>query len=105
MGERCVPGRELVLVDNPVMRWCLANAVTEIDPAENKKPSKKKSNGRIDRVSATVTALARVLDRIGSQKSDVAIFSQPCCNNSSTCFQADFDRPLDLPDSGFQNRV
>lgn len=60
--EKIIIEGNLIHDSNPVMRWCIGNTVAEIDPAENKKPSKKKSNGRIDGVSAAVTALARVLD-------------------------------------------
>jgi hypothetical protein len=32
----------------PVLQWCVANTKTESDAAGNRKPSKKKSTGRID---------------------------------------------------------
>jgi phage terminase large subunit-like protein len=46
---------------NPVMRWCVSNAVADVDANGNVKPSKKRSHERIDGVSAMVTALARAL--------------------------------------------
>ncbi len=42
---------------HPVLRWCLSNCAVEIDPAENIKPSKKKSFERIDMVVATIMAI------------------------------------------------
>lgn len=53
----------LVHDGNPAMRWCVGNAIAEIDPDENKKSSKKKSTGRIDGVSATFTDLAGALEQ------------------------------------------
>lgn len=44
---------------HPVLRWCVANAVADVDGNGNVKPSKKRSHERIDGVSALVTALAR----------------------------------------------
>ncbi|MDC0325229.1 terminase large subunit [bacterium] len=54
--EKKIIDGNLVHDGNPAVCWCVGNAIAEIDPAENKKPSKKKSNGRPDGVSATVTA-------------------------------------------------
>ncbi len=47
--------------NNPVLRFCVANASTDSDPAGNIKPSKKKSVERIDGVVALVMALGRVI--------------------------------------------
>jgi len=41
---------------HPVLTWCAANAVTESDPAGNRKLSKIKATGRIDLVVAAVMA-------------------------------------------------
>lgn len=51
----------------PVLRWCVVNTVTEVDRNGALKPSKdpKRSHGRIDGVSALVTALARALVHAG----------------------------------------
>jgi phage terminase large subunit-like protein len=46
---------------HPILRWCVANAVADLDGNGNIKPSKKRSTERIDGVSALVTALARAL--------------------------------------------
>jgi phage terminase large subunit-like protein len=48
---------------HPILRWCVSNAVADIDGNGNLKPSKnpKKSKERIDGVSALVTGLARAL--------------------------------------------
>jgi phage terminase large subunit-like protein len=46
---------------HPVLRWCVSNAVVDMDGNGNTKPSKKRSHERIDGVSALVTALARAL--------------------------------------------
>jgi phage terminase large subunit-like protein len=48
---------------HPIMRWCVSNAVADIDGNDNRKPSKhpKRSYGRIDGVSALVTALAQAV--------------------------------------------
>ena len=43
---------------NPIFRWCNANLVVDKDARENIKPDKKKSNERIDAISALVTAIA-----------------------------------------------
>jgi phage terminase large subunit-like protein len=59
--ERLVLSGALRHDANPVMRWCIANAVADVDGNGNLKPSKKRSHERIDGVSALVTALARAL--------------------------------------------
>jgi len=48
---------------HPILRWCVSNCVADVDGNGNLKPSKnpKRSHGRIDGVSALVTALARAL--------------------------------------------
>ncbi len=47
--------------NNPVLRFCVANASTDTDAAGNIKPSKKKSVERIDGVVATVMGLSRCI--------------------------------------------
>jgi phage terminase large subunit-like protein len=44
---------------NPVLRWCVDNTVVDVDPAENMKPNKAKSRGRIDGVVALIMAVDR----------------------------------------------
>lgn len=45
----------------PVMAWQASNLVMKIDDAENMKPSKAKSTGRIDSMSALCSGLARAI--------------------------------------------
>jgi phage terminase large subunit-like protein len=54
--ERLMIDGKLRHFDNPVLNFCAANAVMEIDPAGNRKYSKKKATGRIDGLVATVMA-------------------------------------------------
>ncbi len=42
---------------NPILRWMVSNTAAVVDAAENIKPDKSKSSGRIDGVAALVTAL------------------------------------------------
>jgi len=44
---------------NPVFRWMCGNVVIDVDPAGNIKPTKKRSNGKIDGVVAAIMALDR----------------------------------------------
>ncbi len=48
---------------NPVLRWAASNVVVEMDAAGNIKPSKTKSDLRIDPVVALVIALSRAQNR------------------------------------------
>lgn len=43
---------------HPVLTWCAANAVTDIDPAGNRKLNKLRATGRIDLIVAAVMAYA-----------------------------------------------
>jgi phage terminase large subunit-like protein len=43
---------------NPVLRWMVGNAVAAKDSSDNRKPDRKRSQGKIDGVAATVNALA-----------------------------------------------
>lgn len=45
--------------NNPVLRFCAANAVVVKDPAGNVKPDKSSKNGKIDGIVASIMALAR----------------------------------------------
>lgn len=45
--------------NNPVLRFCAANAVVVKDPAGNIKPDKSSKNGKIDGIVASIMALAR----------------------------------------------
>ncbi len=44
---------------NPVLRWCVANAVVERDKAENLSFHKGRSTGRIDGAVAAAMAIGR----------------------------------------------
>ncbi len=46
---------------HPVLTWCAANAVTDIDPAGNRKLNKMRATGRIDMLLAAVMATARAM--------------------------------------------
>jgi len=41
---------------NPLLAWCISNAVAQVDGKENIYPTKRKSRGRIDPVVATIIA-------------------------------------------------
>jgi phage terminase large subunit-like protein len=59
--ERLVLQKQLRHGGNPVLGWNLANTQLEVDAAGNRKPSKGKSTGRIDGISALLTALSRCI--------------------------------------------
>jgi phage terminase large subunit-like protein len=59
MLEVLVAGRRLRHGGNQLLALCAANAVAEIDASGNIKPSKAKSTGRIDGITALVVMLAR----------------------------------------------
>lgn len=47
--------------NNPVMRFCVSNAVVTTDATGNIKPDKEKASGRIDGVVSTVMAMSRLI--------------------------------------------
>ncbi len=47
--------------NNPILRMCFANVVTEKDSAENEKFTKSKARGRIDGATACAEAIGRIL--------------------------------------------
>lgn len=51
---------------HPVLTWCAANAVTDIDPAGNRKLNKIKATGRIDLIVAAVMAYASAASDVSS---------------------------------------
>jgi len=59
--ERLVVSRQLRHGNNPILQWNATNTQLEIDAAGNKKPNKAKSTGRIDGISALLTALNRLI--------------------------------------------
>lgn len=56
--ETAILNRTLAHNGHPVLTWCAANAVTDSDPAGNRKLNKVKATGRIDLVVAAVMAFA-----------------------------------------------
>ena len=54
--ERLLIGGLLKHDRNPIMTWNATCAVAETDPAGNRKPTKARSNGRIDGLVAAVMA-------------------------------------------------
>ncbi len=60
--EKLLLGRTLDHGGHPVLAWCARNAAVETDAAENIKPSKKKSNERIDGIVAAVMALGASME-------------------------------------------
>lgn len=59
--ERLVYGKRFRHGGNPLLRWCANNTTLQIDGAENIKPDKKKSQGRIDPIVAICMALTRAM--------------------------------------------
>jgi phage terminase large subunit-like protein len=66
-----IAGKRVRHGGNPVMTWCVGNAVKKSDSNDNIAPDKKKAKDKIDGVSATVTALSRwvSVERPASTKS------------------------------------
>jgi phage terminase large subunit-like protein len=59
--EKLVIGRKLLHGGNPVLRWNAGNVAIQRDAAENIKPVKDKSTGRIDGIVATIMGLGRAV--------------------------------------------
>lgn len=59
--EASVVSRKVRHTGNPVLRFCVANAVVTTDPAGNIKPDKGKASDKIDGVVATVMGLSRAI--------------------------------------------
>jgi phage terminase large subunit-like protein len=59
--------RQLVHGGNPVLRWMAANVSVARDAADNIKPVKDKSTGRIDGIVATIMGLGRATALAGQQ--------------------------------------
>ena len=57
--ERAIIAGDVSCNRNPVMRWMVSNAKPDRDAADNVKPHKGKSTGRIDGVVATIMGIAR----------------------------------------------
>ena len=57
-GDHPILNRTVRHNGHPILTWCAANAVTDIDPAGNRKLNKVKATGRIDLIVAAVMAYA-----------------------------------------------
>lgn len=68
---RMILCRGIVHDGNPVLRWCIDNAVMIIDANENYRPAKDKSTGRIDLFIALVNAWVRALLKFEKTKESV----------------------------------
>jgi phage terminase large subunit-like protein len=60
--EQLLLDGELVHGNNPLLAWCVTNTTIVIDDAGNRKPSKRKSTGRIDGLVALAMAAGIVPD-------------------------------------------
>lgn len=72
--EALILGREFRHDGNPVLRWNAANVSVEDDAAENLKPSKKISTGRIDGIVTLIMALGRA---IVAEEKGPSVYEQP----------------------------
>ena len=68
--ERLVVSGRLRHPDNPVLNWCAANVVVELDAAGNIKPSKRKSSEKIDGIVALAMAVGRWMAK--PQEADIS---------------------------------
>lgn len=59
--------------NHPVLSWCAANVVAELDAAGNIKPSKKKSTERIDGIVAAIMAIGGLV----ANNQGESIYSEP----------------------------
>ena len=59
--EALILSREIEHGGNPVLRWNAANAAVKIDANENIRPTKAKSQGRIDGIMASIDAIGRAM--------------------------------------------
>ena len=62
--ERLVVSQKLRHPKNPVLTWCAANTVVQMDPAGNIKPSRNKSTEKIDGMVALAMGLGRVMAKV-----------------------------------------
>jgi phage terminase large subunit-like protein len=80
--ERLITQGRLRHGGHPVLRWCAANAVVETNDQGEMKPTKRKSNGRIDVLVATLMALQRYVME-GSLPRYKAVSGEPADATSS----------------------
>jgi phage terminase large subunit-like protein len=72
--EAAVLDRRIRHGGNPVLRWCVSNAVTIADPAGSRKVAKDRSTGRVDGLVALIMALGLHAREPAPRKYD---FSRP----------------------------
>ena len=71
--ERLVVSQKLIHPKNPVLTWCAANVVVQMDPAGNIKPSRNKSTEKIDGMVALAMGLGRVMAKSSGPTFEFAI--------------------------------
>lgn len=67
--ETAILNRTLRHNGHPLLTWCAANAVTDSDPAGNRKLNKIKATGRIDLILAAVMAYASAASQVVAEES------------------------------------
>ena len=73
--ETMVLGKEISHKGDPVTRWMIGNVELEMDAAGNIKPSKSKSQNKIDGVASLVTAMAAYMSTEISKKPEISMDS------------------------------
>lgn len=73
--ETMVLSKEITHKGDPVTRWMLGNVFLEMDAAGNVKPSKSKSQNKIDGVASLVTAMAAYMSTEISKKPEISMDS------------------------------
>lgn len=71
--ERLLLTEQVVLENNPIVRWCFDNVVIRMDSNGNIKPDKAKSNNKIDGVIALIQALSIHIEDSIKVKSRITI--------------------------------
>lgn len=59
--ERLMAAKRIRYAVHPIFKWCMSNVVVETDPAGNIKPSKRKSNERIDLAVSAIMAIGAAM--------------------------------------------
>jgi phage terminase large subunit-like protein len=72
--ERRLLDRSMLHDGNPCLRWNAANAVTDSDPAGNRKVTKAKATGRVDGIVASIMATGRSVIGAVSDEGDLDDF-------------------------------
>ena len=73
--ETMVLSKEITHKGDPVTRWMIGNVELEMDAAGNIKPSKSKSQNKIDGVASLVTAMAAYMSTEISKKPEISMDS------------------------------